>query len=372
MKEEQGSWGTNPLINNNSPREEESEDDDPDFEEQRTSKKKYTYRKEVQRSYRQRVKSKKADIEAAVEGTAKELEALAASNRYLQDNQQALELLNIEGAHLSNSLRNMQAKSDLAKQLGKAPATDPDQIANNLLESAFSESNEYEDEQIQYYMTLPAPILIKTEALFIQRLDSLMGEWNVCLSSREKIELRLAKALGIRIRVALLFPLLNPEAHLQLLEHKVQPQPGTSSGEAAREMLSSVLEDLQLEPEQKAAMINALRDYREGVACLRAEMAMAQLKLCVGPGAMGPFPDPEKGTMPGLMSTRAETSISTSESASILGQMPYRMVRLYTELAAAVLEPLSAVQNAKLLLGCRPALPDYLVLCDLVSQSGKI
>jgi hypothetical protein len=94
-------------------------------------------------------------------------------------------------------------------------------------------------------------------------------------------------------------------------------------------------------------------------------MAMAQLALCVGPGAL-PFP-----ADPGLMSTRAQTSIRTSEKASILKEMPHRVVRLYTELAAAVLEPLSAVQNAKLLLGCRPALPDYLVLCDLVLENAK-
>jgi hypothetical protein len=136
-------------------------------------------------------------------------------------------------------------------------------------------------------------------------------------------------------------------------------------------VLSDVLEDLQLEKEHKTAMVNALRDYREGVACLRAEMAMAQLALCVGPGAIGPFPDAASGTLPGQMGTRAQTSISTSESASVLKQMPYRMVQLYMQLTAAVLEPLSAVQHAKLLLGCRPALPDYLVLTELIANESK-
>jgi hypothetical protein len=172
------------------------------------------------------------------------------------------------------------------------------------------------------------------------------------------------------MRVALLFPLLNPEAHLQLLNQKVQPLPGTSSGDAAKKLLVSVMQDLQLKPEHKSAMINALRDYREGVACLRAEMAMAQLSLCVGPGAIGPFPDPVAGTMPGQMASRAEASLSTSERASILKQMPYRMVHLYMQMAAAVLEPLSAVQHAKLILGCRPFLPDYLQMSDIVSSGG--
>ena len=195
-------------------------------------------------------------------------------------------------------------------------------------------------------------------------------QWKVCYSTRDKIEHRLSQALQTRIRVALLLPVLKPETHLQLLNPKVQPLPGTSSGDEAKKLLISTMEGLELGLEHKAAMKNALRDYREGVACLRAEMAMAQLALCVGPGAVGPFPDPIAGTLPGTMASRMQTSLFTTESASILKQMPYRMVHLYMQLAAAVLEPLSAVQNAKLILGCRPYLPDYLQLCEIISSSG--
>jgi hypothetical protein len=179
MKEEQGSWGTSNERNFNyvdSPRQEDSDEDDPDFTDQPNRKKKYTYRKEVQRSYRQRVKSKKADIEAAVETTRQELEALAASNRYLQDNQQALELLNIEGAQLANTLSTMQAKSALNKNIAALPVENLFKVAEALLEDVFSGEAVLSDDQVRLYISLPAPVLVKTEADFISRLDSLMAE----------------------------------------------------------------------------------------------------------------------------------------------------------------------------------------------------
>lgn len=171
--------------------------------------------------------------------------------------------------------------------------------------------------------------------------------------------------------MSLLFPLLNPEAHLHFLSDKVQPVPGTASGDAAKELLLSVMEGLQLESKHKTVMINALKEYKGGVACLRAEMAMAQVALCFNPGALGPFFDPAKSIVPEQIASRAQRSISTSESAAILKQMPYRMVHQYVELTEAVIEALSAVQYAKLLLGCRPHLPDYIQLVELISSSGK-
>ncbi|KAH7623981.1 hypothetical protein Ndes2526B_g01234 [Nannochloris sp. 'desiccata'] len=367
-KEERGSWGTN-IHFPDSPHQELSDNDDPDFTDQPNKKKKYAYRKEVQRSYRQRVKNKKADVETALEETKRQWDAVAASNRYLQENEHALELLNIEGAHLLNTLTNVQAQRALAKNITALPADDPIQVVDSLLDTCFSGGKMLIEDQINLYASLPRTVLMKIEADFINRVDSLMAEWNVCYSSREKIERRLLNALQTRIRVALAFPLLNPEAHLNLLNDRVQPVSGTASSGAAKKLLLSVIEGLQLESKHKAVMINALKDYQGGVACLRAEMAMAQLALCVGPGAMGPFPDPEKGIVPGQMATRAERSISTSKSASILKQMPYRMVYQYVQLAAAVIEPLSGVQYAKLLLGCRPHLPDYIQLVELISTS---
>jgi hypothetical protein len=197
MRGEQRSWEVNPDGLFDSPELSAglSEDTAPQFEDQPNNKKKYVYRKEVQKSYRQRVKSKHADIEAAVAASSQELHGLVSSNRYLNDNKQGLELLNIEGVHLYNALRNMAAKSVLAKQPGRDfSAADPDKIAHHLLDLVFSDGK-FEDEQLKYYITLPSPVLIKTEADFIKRLDLLMGEWNVCLSSREKIERRLSKAL---------------------------------------------------------------------------------------------------------------------------------------------------------------------------------
>jgi hypothetical protein len=181
MKEDQASWGTYPGVNythynGNSPRPKLSDDDDPDFTDQPNKKKKYTYRKEVQRSYRARVKNKKADVETALQGTKVELEALIASNRYLQDNQQALELLNIEGAHLSNTLLNMQAQTDLTKNINALPSANLFEVANTMLNFLFTGGETFPDEHLKFYMTLPAPVLVKSEANFINRLDSLMAE----------------------------------------------------------------------------------------------------------------------------------------------------------------------------------------------------
>ena len=175
MKEEQGSWGTNGARNTDSPPEDVSCDDDPDFTDGPSKKKKYTYRKEVQRNYRERIKIKKADVEAALDETRQELRVLATNNRYLQDNQQALELLNIEGAQLANILSNTEAQAALSKKAALPPSADLYQLAESLLEYIFT-GGRVDAEQIRYYVLMPPSVLIKTEAMFLNKLDSLMAE----------------------------------------------------------------------------------------------------------------------------------------------------------------------------------------------------
>ena len=68
------------------------------------------------------------------------------------------------------------------------------------------------------------------------------------------------------------------------------------------------------------------------------------------------------------MSTRAQGALACKESAVIIRKVPYKLVHAYAKLANAVLTPLSTVQNAKLILECRPYLPDHVQLCSIVSE----
>jgi hypothetical protein len=180
MKDEQGSWGTQTLGPEyrcqDSPRQDVSDNDDPDFTDEPTKKKKYTYRKEVQRSYRQRVKNKHADVKAALEETRRQWDAVAASNRYLQDNEHALELLNTEGADLLNILMNTQSKKALAENITALPAEDLVQVADSLLDVTFNGVGMIPEDQLKFYFESPKALLIKVETGFMDRVDSLMAE----------------------------------------------------------------------------------------------------------------------------------------------------------------------------------------------------
>jgi hypothetical protein len=325
-----------------------------EYSDQPNKKKKHFYRKEAQQSYRQRVKSKRADIEAALEQSKQEIETLVLNNRQLKENHHALELLKVEADHLFDHI--LKAQRTL-------PADDPYQAGDNLLEIFYS-GTVATDDHVRHFMALPPPVSAKIEIDHIHRLAVLMAEWNVCYSSRENIELRLKGSLRTRIKLTVLFPLVNPSAILRITKARAAPPPGSAAGDAARKRIAVVLEGLQLDLKQKEGVVAAFKEFRANVACLRAEIAMAQLALCTGLSSI----IGNDSELPGQTIVRVEKALSVAESTSVLEHMPIRMLMAYTNLAESILGHFTTIQHATLLLGCMPHLPDYIAVAELMLE----
>lgn len=347
------------------------EEEDRELSGNSGSKKKYVYRRDVQRRYRERLKQKRQVTEVGLERTRRSIALVTSSNRSLREIQNALELLNDDGCRLLSILSVAQAQQVVSA--ANMPPPDPFDAADYFIQLAFSgETTTFDEMLMKKYTSFPLSILQRKEQDFMNRLQGLMNEWTVCLSSRDRLEKCMASALMYRRRAAVFLSMYAPESHIALMKN-IQPARGNDNGigDAAYQLLVSVVDGLDLSPKQVSEIERARREYQQAVACVRTEMALAQLALCMTPGATPPAEHELRapsGGVPGVMSTRAQGLLACRESAVILDRVPYKLVHAYARLANAVLTPLSTVQNAKLILECRPYLPDHVQLCEIVCE----
>lgn len=349
----------------------EVEDDDRELSGNSGSKKKYVYRRDVQRRYRERLKQKRQVTEVGLEQTQRNIALVTSSNVSLREIHNALKLLDDDGCRLLSILSAAQAQQVLGGPNSRLASEDPFDTADYFFQVAFSgNTTDFDDMLMKKYTSFPLHILRKKEQDFLDRLQGLMSDWAVCLSGRDRLEKSMASALLYRRRVAVFLSLYAPESHIALIKN-VQPPPGNGIGDVAYQLLVSVVDGLDLSPEQINDINMALVEYRQAVSCVRTEMALAQLALCMTPGAVPPVEHElmgPSGGVPGVMCTRAQGFLASKESAVILRRVPYKLVHAYARLANAVLTPLSTVQNAKLILECKPYLPDHVQLCEIVNE----
>ena len=362
------------------------DDTDPDFAFETENKKKFVYRADVQKRYLQRKKQKKTEVEGSLAEVQELVVAKNAENKALVDSLTGLQLLCTYSSEIAALL-----SSHTFHAAGQTlPAADVLQTADKWFELFFNGKVDVPDGLLLQYVQFPQDVLVKKEEDFIFKLQEQLREWEVNYSSRGKLETSLAAALDIRRRGVVAMSRVNPDAHLKLLD-RLQPPPGSPEGDHAHSMLMKLVLTLQLAPEQIEEIEISRKQYLHDVSTIQVDMAEAQRQLVCSNGSsssstststvtavggssnstapvVGDSTSVERSVPTSMVSTAVNT-LATAQSASILAQLPYRMGHAYAKLAVSVLKPMTAVQNARLTLGCLPYLPDQ--LCEVLSQGKK-
>jgi hypothetical protein len=332
----------------------EDDPDDPDFEAPAPRKKKHVYRRDVQAKYRSKLKAQRAALEAALDDARLQAVALEEANSHLRSLSTALEAT-IAGpaTHYTNVL------SAARRALLPPPPPFPRASVAECIDWIFSGNIVIREADIQTYVSQPEEFMVALEHEFLDRLSTLYSAWTAGAGSRDELEQRMQGALLARIHVARALPKI-PEKHL-VLTKALPPPPGSPAGDAAHRALAALILELSLTPRQRLVMAEALKEYQATVEALQAEAAAAVVTLRGGAPAEAAVVEP--------LGYTARRILTTTHAVEVLQCLPQRMLGAYTRLAGAAFSPLSCVQAVRLLLGCRPWLPDHVQVVQLATTS---
>lgn len=339
------------------PRDEAGDDpNDPDFEAPAPRKKKHVYRREVQAKYRAKLKNQRSELEAAVDNARLQAVALEEANSHLRNVANALEAT-IAGpvTHYTNVLVAAARRS-----ISPAPPHLSLPSINECIDWVFSGNVVVKEADVHAYVSQPESVLVALEREFLSRLSSLYSAWVAGTGSRDDLERRMQGALMTRLHVSKELPKI-PDKHL-VLTKALPPPPGSPAGDAAQRALAALIPELSLTSNQRLAMADALREYQASVEALQAEASMAMVTLRGGAAGEAAAAEP--------LGHKARRILTTAEAMEVLDLLPQRMLRAYSHLASAALSPLTCVQAVRLLLGCRPWLPDHVQVAKLAGFSS--
>lgn len=332
------------------------------------SKKQPMERKEIQRRYRERLKQQHESSNGVAGEIVTEGAELSIEYQALKAQNEALQMCLAYADELITVLTRCQLHHP------RFPSHD---VAGTVF-SIMWEGRECPEQLVKAYAALPFSIIAEREANdFSGIMDVSVGEWEVCVSTREKVENRLNMAFKTRMRFVQYISQEKPHLHLQMMAWGTQPSADSPLGGSAHCALQAVAAKMNLTFQQKEEIRSAWLEYCEAAKNFNFHLqqltsstrGMEGLSLGIGQNSqtietMEQIWDSSRISI----SKYAQDMLSLAKGASSIAGAPQSLAIAYGRLAQAVVFSLNAIERAKLFMGTRPYQPDHVQLCKLILE----